>query len=169
VIHELERLFRTPMFQPLINLLFKDPLHLLIFRYLKGLENPVVTRKPGEDDNIWTDFKARLQRASDLAPQQHAWADDEKQEGPEKEIKERPIISFTTPAKPHSSITVRSNKLSKSQESHNNGTHISYHTHRASIYTTASTIKSTATQPSSFNTEKLNSVAQIKKNSKPYG
>jgi hypothetical protein len=173
IVHELERVFKTSIFQSQIHSLFKDPLQLLMFKYLKGLENPVITKKPGEDEDMWFNFKERLQQASDLVPQQQAWLTEE------DNTPRKSVIRFSTINQPKSKPNPSESRPPTHQSTHSTKTKSRDSSARPSVQrasvgrnpsTRMSTpsAKSIAYQPSSLDTEKLDIVTQLQQIPKPY-
>jgi hypothetical protein len=173
IVHELERVFKTSLFQSQIHSLFKDPLQLLMFKYLKGLENPVITKKPGEDEDMWFNFKERLQLASDLVPQQQAWLAEE------ETTPRKSVIRFSTINPPKSKHNHSESRPSTNQSASAHSAKIksrdssarpsvqrpSVGRHPSTRLSTPS--KSIAYQPSSLDSEKLDIVSQLQQIPKP--
>ncbi|KAJ3320047.1 hypothetical protein HDV06_005697 [Boothiomyces sp. JEL0866] len=72
IIHELERVFRSDMFKPSNDLLFKDPLHLVSFKFFKSLEDP----EPSQMDILpkgWDGFMPNIDRPTSLTSKVGKW------------------------------------------------------------------------------------------------
>ncbi|KAJ3268819.1 hypothetical protein HDV01_002171 [Terramyces sp. JEL0728] len=72
IIHELERVFRSDMFKPSNDILFKDPLHLVSFKFFKSLDEP----EPSYTEILpkgWDGFMPNIERRLSLTSKVGKW------------------------------------------------------------------------------------------------